>query len=172
MGGKHSMVAGLSDADMVWLLSIGKLRTMKPGERLVDVGRPVNDLSFVIRGRLAVLLPDETRVALLSEGEVIGEMSFVNQRLPAVTVRAEERSEVLMIPRGAILERFEREPVFAARFYRAIAMFLSERLRETTAAVGAHHEEEEAQAAAHSAGERFRSLVGLFIGKDRAGTPA
>ena len=31
MGKTHYIVAGLGDADMVWLLSMGKLRTFKPG---------------------------------------------------------------------------------------------------------------------------------------------
>ncbi len=158
-----SIVAGLSDADMVWLLSIGKLRTIRAGERLVEIGRPVDDLYFVIRGRLAVLTPADVAVATLGESEVIGEMSFVDRRPPTVSVRAEERSELLMIPRQTILDRFDREPVFAARFYRAIALFLAERLRETTAAV--RPGEAVAHDEGHAPGTRFRALVARFTGK-------
>jgi len=135
------IAAGLSDADMLWLLSMGKLRTLKPGERLLAVGKPVVDLYFVISGVLDVRLADGTRVAKLHEGDVVGEMSFVERHSPLVSVLASEPTEMLAIPRKLILERFEQEPVFAARFYRALAVFLSERLRETTAAVRAAHDE-------------------------------
>ncbi len=129
------IAAGLSDADMLWLLSVGKLRPLKEGEVLVAAGKPLNDLYFVISGSLGVKLADGTRIAHLHQGDVVGEMSFVERYAPVVSVVAEERAEMLAIPRKLILARFEQEPVFAARFYRAIAVFLSERLRDTTAAV-------------------------------------
>jgi signal-transduction protein with cAMP-binding, CBS, and nucleotidyltransferase domain len=57
------IVAGLSDADMIWLLSMGKLRKLKPGERLVAAGRPVKELFFILGGSLEVRLANGTRVA-------------------------------------------------------------------------------------------------------------
>lgn len=129
------IAAGLSDADMIWLLSMGKLRTLVAGDRLVTAGKPVQDLFFVINGEVGVVLESGKRVAKLHRGDVVGEMSFVEKEPPLVSVIAEERSEILAIPRKLILERFEAEPVFAWRFYRALAVFLSERLRDTTAAV-------------------------------------
>nr|WP_047166576.1 cyclic nucleotide-binding domain-containing protein [Sphingomonas sp. Y57] len=133
------IAAGLSDADMLWLLSVGKLRGLRPGEALVASGKPVNDLFFVTDGLLEVRLDDGTRVAELHHGDVVGEMSFVERHSPLVSVVAAgtRPTEILAIPRKLILDRFEQEPVFAARFYRALAVFLSERLRETTAAVRA-----------------------------------
>ena len=50
MRNTHYIVAGLSDADMIWLLSMGKLRNLAAGETLVAIGRPVADLFFVTRG--------------------------------------------------------------------------------------------------------------------------
>lgn len=158
-----SIVAGLSDADMIWLLSVGKLRGMRAGERLVEAGRTPDALFFVTSGALEVLLPDGTRIARLSEGEVIGEMSFLNSLPPTVSVRAEGKVEVLAVARGEILARFEREPVFAARFYRALATFLAARLRETTARRGAY--DMEAPETIERTGERFRGLVGRFRGR-------
>lgn len=154
------IAAGLSDADMLWLLSMGKLRSLKSGEVLVAAGKPVNDLFFVTGGSLAVKLDDGARVARLHQGDVVGEMSFVERHSPLVTVVAEERAEILAIPRKLILERFEQEPVFAARFYRALAVFLSERLRETTAAVRAAHDESLLEKADKAARARFSRLFG------------
>jgi CRP/FNR family cyclic AMP-dependent transcriptional regulator len=129
------IVAGLNDADMIWLLSQGHLRSVRPRERLVEAGKPVMHLFFVIRGRLAVVTAAGATVTTLYESDVIGEMSFIEQRAPSVSVvGSAEKAEVLEIPRDTILKRFEQEPVFAARFYRALAVYLSARLRETTQA--------------------------------------
>lgn len=152
------IAAGLSDADMLWLLSVGKLRRLAPGERLVAAGKTVNDLFFVIAGELAVKLDDGTVVAHLHEGDVVGEMSFVERHSPLVSVVAEGPAEMLVIARKLILDRFEQEPVFAARFYRALAVFLSERLRETTAAVRAASEDLRHEKADKAARARFSRL--------------
>lgn len=153
------IAAGLSDSDMLWLLSVGKLRRLATGERLVAAGKPVDDLFFVTSGLLGVVLEDGKRVAQLHTGDVVGEMSFVERHSPLVSVVAEEPTEMLCIPRKLILQRFEQEPVFAARFYRALAIFLSERLRETTAAVKAASEEEHSRAKADKAARaRFSRL--------------
>jgi CRP/FNR family cyclic AMP-dependent transcriptional regulator len=162
-----SIVTGLDEADMLWLLSVGKLRRLKPGERLVDAGRTLGDLFFVLSGTLAVDRPDGTRMATLDEGQVVGEMSFVDRGPPAVSVRAESDAEVLAVARALILDRFAREPVFAARFYRALAVFLSERLRETTTAFGLPPAAKETGNAAFHGEARFRRMMGLLKGAAR-----
>jgi CRP-like cAMP-binding protein len=58
-------------------------------------------------------------------------MSFVDNRPPSATVYALEKSVVLAIPRAALLARLNTDPSFAARFYRALSVFLSDRLRHT-----------------------------------------
>jgi len=152
------IAAGLSDADMLWLLSMGKLRSLKAGEKLVVAGKPIADLFFVTSGLLGVVHEDGVRVAQLLRGDVVGEMSFVERHAPLVSVVGEEPSEVLAIPRKLILQRFEEEPVFAARFYRALSVFLSERLRETTAAVRVAAEDERRIKADKAARARFARL--------------
>lgn len=160
MGDQGYIVAGLSDDDMIWLLSRGQLRSLRAGERLVDVGRPIDHLYFVTRGAMAVSRGDGTRVASLGEGDVIGEMSFVDRRPPSVSVRAEQATELMAVPVQLIAARFESEPAFAARFYRALAVFLSDRLRETTAV--ARPDDADAAGGAAGAGDRLRRLVGMF----------
>jgi len=153
------IVAGLSDADMIWLLSMGKLRSFKNGETLVAAGRQVNDLFFITRGSFTVTLPDGGKhVATLKSGDVVGEMAFIEKHPASTSVRAVEQAEALAIPREAILERFEQEPVFAARFYCALATFLSARLRETTAAIRTAREDDEIRKATDNSAARFASL--------------
>lgn len=160
------LVAGLDDADMIWLLSAGRLRMAFPGQKLIEAGKPVEQIYFLIEGELAVVGPDGGVVATLGAGDVIGEMSFVEQRAPSATVRVEGKSALLAVPRPTILERFEEEPQFAVRFYRALATFLSARLREATARVGVEpREDEETREAARAGATRFARLRELVLGK-------
>jgi len=57
------------------------------------------------------------------------EMSFVDARPSAATVTAVAPSLLLSIPHEQLAIKLEGDEGFAARFYRAIAMFLSSRLR-------------------------------------------
>jgi CRP/FNR family cyclic AMP-dependent transcriptional regulator len=157
-----SIVAGLDEADMLWLLSIGKLRRLKPGGRLVEAGRPIADLFFVLHGALAVIRPDGVRVTTLGEGQVVGEMSFVDHVTPSTRVEAEEAAEMLAVPRQLILDRLTSEPVFAARFYRALAVFLAARLRDTTAAFDSFEIEKDPGESGFHGEARFRRLVGML----------
>lgn len=163
MRNTHYIVAGLSDADMIWLLSMGKLRKLKAGEALVTAGRTIQELFFITGGTFDVLV-DSAHVAVLKNGDVVGEMSFIERHPPSATVRAAEPAEVLGIPREAILGRFSQEPLFAARFYHALAMFLSERLRETSVAKIPVHEHEEKQQALDASSARFSSLFRRWRG--------
>jgi CRP/FNR family cyclic AMP-dependent transcriptional regulator len=129
------LAAGLNDADMTWLLSLGRIRRLGVGQRLIAAGRPIDDLFFVLRGSLEVVREDGARAATIGEGEVVGEMSFVSEDVPSVSVLAAVHSEILVAPRSAILARFDQEPALAARFYRALAVYLSVRLREATSAL-------------------------------------
>jgi CRP-like cAMP-binding protein len=53
----------------------------------------------------------------------------VDARPPSASVTALEDTTVLAVPCRELAQKLEREAEFAARFYRAIAVFLSHRLR-------------------------------------------
>jgi CRP-like cAMP-binding protein len=74
-------------------------------------------------------------IARLGAGEIIGEVSFVDSKPPSASVTAIEDSIVFAVGRQKLLDKLKQDSAFAARFYRAIAMFLSIRLRTTTGLV-------------------------------------
>ena len=163
------ILADLSDRDLIWLREAGEVRELGPGEWLIEAGRDVRHLFFVIDGGLAVLLPDGRRVASLGSGDVVGEMSFVEKRPPSASVAADVPTRLLAVPREAILARFERDSAFAARFYRTLAVFLSARLR--TAPGGSAGEDASGELdegmldSLHVAGDRFIRLIALLDGR-------
>jgi CRP-like cAMP-binding protein len=165
------ILGDLDDRDLIWLSGAGTLRNLAEGERLIEAGHELRELFFLLDGSLAVLLPDGRQVAVLQTGDVVGEMSFVEKRPPSATVRAIDAARVLAIPRTAILERLAQDVAFAARFYRALAVFLSDRLRAATtgAAVapedGAGELDEAILDNVHVAGDRFLRLLRLLEGQ-------
>lgn len=132
------LLGQLSDVDVEWLIAKGKKERIPAGTVLIHEGRPINALYILLDGSLQA-----TGTALgtdkplrLGCGEVVGEVSFVDSRPPTATVSAETDAVVLAIPRPLLNEHLERSPEFAARFYRALAVFLAHRLRDTGRRLG------------------------------------
>ncbi len=158
------ILADLEDRDLIWLRQMGELLRLAAGDTLIKAGQEVHDLFFVIEGKLSVLLPNGERVSYLAVGDVIGEMSFVEKRLPSTSVIAETDCVLLAVPRGAILARFATDAAFAARFYRALAVFLSDRLRSTVGGSDSDELDDGVLDGLHVAGDRFIRLIGLLAG--------
>lgn len=128
----------LDDVDIEWMIGTGTRRTLPAGQVLIEEGRPIESLYIVVNGLLSVMSgPGGGReLAQLRAGEVVGEISFVDSRPPSATVRATSSSRILEIPRQKLNEKLEDDQGFAVRFYRALAMFLADRLRSSVARVG------------------------------------
>lgn len=128
----------LNDSDIDWLVTTGSKREVAPGHVLVSEGVPIDSVFLVIDGRFSVTVSalGGREVAQLMSGEVIGEMSFVDSHPPSASVQALERSAVLAVPRARLSAKLNGDTAFAARFYRALAVFLADRLRSTVATLG------------------------------------
>lgn len=121
----------LNDDDVEWMMATGRKRPVARGAILIQQGVPVDALFILLEGRLSVLLGSQEReIARLNVGEVVGEMSFVDARPPSATVRGFEDSTVFAIPKTTLSDKLDRDLGFAARFYRALAIFLSTTVRE------------------------------------------
>ncbi len=128
----------LSDLDIEWLIAAGRKEQVSAGTTLIHEGQAIDTLYLVLDGALAVSMRalDNQEVARLGAGEMVGEMSFIDARPPSATVTALQTSTVLAIPRGQLAVKLEQDAPFAARFYRALATFLSDRLRGTVSRLG------------------------------------
>jgi CRP/FNR family cyclic AMP-dependent transcriptional regulator len=122
----------LNDDDVEWLIAHGSTRQVARGEVLIRQGNHVDAVFILLNGRLSVLLAraGDREIARLSAGEIVGEMSFLDSRPPSATVRGYEDSTVYAIPRQALAARLAADLGFAARFYRALAIFLATTVRE------------------------------------------
>ena len=162
------ILGDLLDQDLIWLAKTGALRRMGKGDVLIHAGRDIDDLFIVTEGRFGVLV-GSVEVAELGVGDVLGEMSFVEKRPPGATVSAKNAARVLAVPREALVAEFRRNEAFAARFYRALAVFLSDRLRSTTTGADADELDEGLLDTIHVAGDRMLRLIGLLEGELQPG---
>ena len=132
------LMGSLDDNDIEWLVASGARHFKQRGIVLVQEGLPVDSLFVLLDGRLVVRLEAQggKAIAWLRSGEIVGEISFVDSRPPTASVVVDEDSHVLAVPKTLLLERLRADQGFAARFYRAIAVFLAERMRATVAQLG------------------------------------
>jgi CRP/FNR family cyclic AMP-dependent transcriptional regulator len=132
------LLAQFSDRDFEWLLREGKRVAIPSGTLLIREGEATDALYIVLDGALSVsvdALGEET-IAELGSGELIGEMSFVDSRPPSATVKAIADSSVWAIPRFKLTAKLMQDVEFASHFYHAVAVFLSDRLRDTVSRLG------------------------------------
>ena len=165
----------LTDLDIEWMIEHGRREVVPQGHVLIRQGQPVENLYITLSGHVSVI--DEKmggkELARLGSGEIVGEMSFIDARPPSATVQGADEATVLVLSKTALQNRIDQDPAFSARFHRALAIFLSDRLRATVSRLGygaapGAIEEDEAQDdeldlnvldTVHLAGNRFDRIL-------------
>ncbi|HUP97359.1 MAG TPA: cyclic nucleotide-binding domain-containing protein [Usitatibacter sp.] len=126
----------LSDSDVEWLAQSGERMHLERGHVLIAVGARVESLYFVLDGRLQVKTKSGDPIAYLESGEIIGEMSLVDPAPTTVSVEVASDATVLRISDSMVREKLESDLGFASRFYRALCVFMADRMRQTTQRFG------------------------------------
>jgi len=158
------ILGDLQDQDMIWLSRSGRVHRLEPGDHLIEAGRDIDDLFIVTDGWLSVQV-DGAELAEVGTGDVLGEMSFVEKRPTSAAVVAKSAARALGVPRQALLDEFKTNTGFAARFYRALAVFLSDRLRSMTTDSERGQVDEGILDQMHVAGDRLLRLIDLLEGR-------
>jgi bacteriocin-type transport-associated protein len=132
------ILSELADGDIDWMIGAGTKTAVPPGTVLIAEGRAIEVLYIVLDGRLSVSLAalGGKEIARLQSGEILGELSYLDSRPPSASVTAVEQSTLLSIPRARLTEKLEADTAFAARFYRALGVFLASRLRQSQQRLG------------------------------------
>lgn len=128
----------LDDNDVEWFIDTGRREEIPANQVLIEEGKPIEAVYIVLNGLFAVSDAElgGQELARLGAGEIVGEMSFIDASPPASTVTALRPSTVLAVSKVALAAKLEQDLRFAAHFYRAIATFLSGRLRATVGRLG------------------------------------
>ena len=121
----------LDESDIEWLVANSQQKHLPPGSILIHHGNPVEFLYLIVHGKFDVTVdaPEPRYIASLFSGELVGEMSFVDQHPPSATVTAGMNSEVLAIEKRALNEKIRSDSDFGSRFFKGISALLAGRLR-------------------------------------------
>lgn len=124
----------LQSEDCEWIEHTGIQQEVFAGDVLIQEGVPADYIYILLAGTLTVAISQsrfeaDQDIAACKVGEILGEMSLIDDRLPSTSVRAVEPGYVLAIPKRSLKTKLELDSDFAARFYQEIAITLSIRLR-------------------------------------------
>ena len=122
--------AFLSADELDQLLAGCEVRQFAPGERLIVRGQRRQPLLLIRDGTAEVVLarsgvfPPRVR-----PGQVVGELSFVDNREASASVVAVDTVEAWVLSREHLYSVLDQDPELKARFYQSLALLLAGRLR-------------------------------------------
>ena len=83
--------------------------TLKPGQRIITQGMPVPDLYLIYNGTVDVAIDGE-RVAELKDGEFVGEMSFLTEKVATASCIVKYDAQCLVWKQREFKELLKRNP--------------------------------------------------------------
>lgn len=136
------LLGHLNDMDIEWMINNGSKVDLQAGDRLINKGDSLENIFIILTGKLSIS-DNESEIASIGPGEIVGEMSFLESRPPTVSVIATEPATVYSISRELMNTKLDTDVEFRSNFYYSLALFLSDRLRNTTSQLGYGSPDEE-----------------------------
>ncbi|MBJ78716.1 MAG: cyclic nucleotide-binding protein [Acidiferrobacteraceae bacterium] len=125
------LLGEFSDQDIDWLIEVGQQRSLAPGQVLIHQDSSIEDIFIILQGQFRVSVESGEEIAVIGNGEIVGELSFLDSRPTQATVTAIEDSIVMAVEKSRIDGRLKTDGRFASRFYRALGILLADRLRDS-----------------------------------------
>jgi extracellular factor (EF) 3-hydroxypalmitic acid methyl ester biosynthesis protein len=123
----------LTDNDWALLRSVSRRRTFKAREIIIAINSQPTALFILASGTAIVEVLRGEPIAKLKAGDICGEMAFLEHAAASASVVAETETEADVIDVSEVERIFALYPHLQARFYRSVALLLSQRLRTTSA---------------------------------------
>ena len=131
---------GEAPESLDWVLHSSAVRSLVPGEVLLDPDNDNDALYIILAGHAEVRFThDEPRSSVyLASGECVGEMSIIEATQPSATVTAHSHCQVLVLGAEVIWTLIDRSPVVA----RNLLHILSARVRRNNLALVQSHQQQ------------------------------
>jgi CRP-like cAMP-binding protein len=130
------LLRDLDEADLHNLAAIVTEESFLMGQQVFAEGTLGDSLFIVKYGSVRVLKRGQQgneEIARMSSGQHFGEIALIDDDPRSATVEAVEPTELIRIKRGDLEDLLAQDDALGHRVYRALAQYLSRRLRQTTA---------------------------------------
>ena len=131
MQSDHPLFRYFTDDERHRIEKIGEVKTIRANDYLIRARDHDSTLFAVEEGHLDIVVKDNV-VATVGPGDVLGEVSFIDESARTTSVRAgEENAVVRAWDKKALSNALAKEPTLLAKFSVALCELLVERLRDT-----------------------------------------
>ena len=133
MESDHPLFRYFTEAERNRIESIGEVKRIANGAFLIRAGEIDSTLFAVEDGHLDIVMMDDGKMAVVATvgpGDVLGEVSFIDDSPRAVSVKAGEETTVRCWDKRTLSEALAFEPQLLAKFAVAMCELLVERLRD------------------------------------------
>jgi len=129
--------AGLTDAEAASLAALAGEEQFSPGDVVFEESTESTDLFVVLDGRVYVEIDapaangeghEHLQLAVLREGEVFGEIAFLEGRRRSARVCAMDKVRVARLDGGRLLKLFEGDTRLGYRVMKNLALVLAQRV--------------------------------------------
>jgi CRP/FNR family cyclic AMP-dependent transcriptional regulator len=126
----------LTDSDVEWMSTHGTHIKVAKGTELIKFGTQIETVYLVLDGSMGVFTARGVRIGEVASGDILGEMSLVDSGLTSASILVEQDGSVLAIAKQVLIGKLKQDIGFAARFYRALSLFLADRMRNSMLQMG------------------------------------
>jgi CRP/FNR family cyclic AMP-dependent transcriptional regulator len=119
-----------ADEDAAWLYANGERREAAAGEEVITEGVTPEHIFVVLEGEFVVSSHSlsDPEIHRAGPGELLGEMSYINQEPPGGSVHAATDGVLLCVLRAGIDAKIAADPAFGSRFRKVISDFAVNRI--------------------------------------------
>jgi CRP-like cAMP-binding protein len=132
----HKLLHGLSPAESDEVLALGSSRTVPIGGSLFRLGESADRLFLVERGRIVLSFPmlvrgreEDVFFEEKTPGETVGWSAMVPPYCFTLSATAPLETEVIVLPREALLALFDRAPEVGRKICLNLAVLVGQRLQ-------------------------------------------
>jgi CRP-like cAMP-binding protein len=120
----------IGDEDARWLREHGVRRHVRSGERVITEGIMPEHIWVVLEGEFQMSSEelDDPDMLRVKEGELLGEVSYINRNPPATSVTAVRDGILLAVRRGDLDAKISDDPAFGSRMRKVLMDFAVNRM--------------------------------------------
>lgn len=108
-----------------------KWELVKAGQRIITQGMPVPDLYLIYNGTVDVVVDNE-QIAELKDGEFVGEMSFLTEKVATATCKVKYDAQCLVWKQKEFKELLKRNPSLYFTIQSVLSSQVSDKLVKST----------------------------------------